>query len=124
MRQPCTMQLVIQADGMEAFPIQQDFEINTNQWPDPGDLLSVTFDREHHDRIEIDWSAVPTSGEVAAQHAAELAAQLNAAPQAPPAQPAVSDASIDELERLAKLHSEGALTDEEFASLKAKLLGS
>ncbi len=36
----------------------------------------------------------------------------------PPADPA------DEIEHLAQLHSSGALTDEEFASAKAKVLGS
>jgi hypothetical protein len=36
----------------------------------------------------------------------------------PPADPA------DEIEHLAQLHSSGALTDEEFAAAKAKVLGS
>ena len=36
----------------------------------------------------------------------------------PPADPA------DEIEHLAQLHSSGALTDEEFASAKAKVLGT
>ena len=36
----------------------------------------------------------------------------------PPADPA------DELEHFAKLHESGALTDEEFAAAKAKILGS
>ena len=36
----------------------------------------------------------------------------------PPADPA------DEIEHLAKLHESGALTDEEFASAKANVLGS
>jgi len=36
----------------------------------------------------------------------------------PPADPA------DELEHLAQLHTSGALTDEEFATAKAKVLGS
>jgi hypothetical protein len=36
----------------------------------------------------------------------------------PPADPA------DEIEHLAQLHTSGALTDEEFASAKAKVLGS
>ena len=36
----------------------------------------------------------------------------------PPADPA------DEIEHLAQLHSSGALTDEEFATAKAKVLGS
>jgi hypothetical protein len=40
--------------------------------------------------------------------------------------PAVPDGQdrIDELERLAALHAQGALTDEEFAASKARLLGS
>ena len=36
----------------------------------------------------------------------------------PPANPA------DEIEHLAQLHASGALTDEEFASAKAKVIGS
>lgn len=36
----------------------------------------------------------------------------------PPADPA------DEIEHLAQLHASGALTDEEFAAAKAKVLGS
>jgi hypothetical protein len=50
-----------------------------------------------------------------------------AAAQAPPASapapaPAASDTTA-ELERLASLHSAGALSDDEFAAAKAKLLG-
>jgi len=41
---------------------------------------------------------------------------------AAPAAPAAPDPT-EQLERLAKLHEEGALTDEEFAAQKAKLLG-
>jgi hypothetical protein len=135
MRQPCTMQLVIQAEGIEAFPVRQDFAIWTNQWPDPGQLLPVTFDREHHDRIEIHWDQVQTSTDTAAQDAEALAAQLNAGPgaapgagapaplsSAPAPQPAADP--LDRLEKLAELHSSGALTDEEFAAQKAKILGS
>jgi hypothetical protein len=44
--------------------------------------------------------------------------QDQAQPAPPPADPA------DELEHLAQLHGSGALTDEEFASAKAKVLGS
>jgi membrane protease subunit (stomatin/prohibitin family) len=46
------------------------------------------------------------------------------APQAAPAAAAPAPAdSTAELERLAKLHESGALTDEEFAAAKSKLLG-
>lgn len=47
-----------------------------------------------------------------------------APPQAAPAAPAPAPAdSTAELERLAKLHESGALSDEEFAAAKSKLLG-
>jgi hypothetical protein len=47
-------------------------------------------------------------------------------PYAPPApSPPVADSSpSDELERLAELHKQGILTDEEFAQAKAKVLGA
>ena len=51
-------------------------------------------------------------------------AQTQAAP--PPAAPAPGPAPADstaELERLAKLHESGALSDDEFAAAKSKLLG-
>jgi hypothetical protein len=42
--------------------------------------------------------------------------------QAPPAAPAPS--MYDQLQQLSTLHDQGALTDEEFAAAKAKLLGT
>ena len=50
------------------------------------------------------------------------AAPSQAAPPPAAAAPAATD-STAELERLAKLHESGALTDEEFAAAKSKLLG-
>ncbi len=41
-------------------------------------------------------------------------------PQAAPAGPSM----LDQLNQLTELHTQGALTDEEFAAAKAKLLGS
>lgn len=55
-----------------------------------------------------------------AAYAQTQAAQPQAA--SAPAAPAPTD-STAELERLAKLHDSGALTDEEFAAAKSKLLG-
>lgn len=43
--------------------------------------------------------------------------------QAPPPQPAPAADPIEQLKQLAELHSQGVLTDEEFAAQKAKLLG-
>lgn len=48
----------------------------------------------------------------------QMAQQQAQAPQAPPA-----DDQSAQLQNLAQLHSQGVLTDEEFAAAKAKLLG-
>jgi membrane protease subunit (stomatin/prohibitin family) len=56
--------------------------------------------------------------------AEQAAAQQAAAQQA--AAPAAAPASTDtaaEIQKLADLHASGALTDEEFAAMKKKLLG-
>jgi hypothetical protein len=50
-----------------------------------------------------------------------VAAAQQAAPSAPAA-PAADD-PMAEIQKLAQLHSAGALTDEEFAAAKAKILG-
>ena len=49
---------------------------------------------------------------------AQAPAEDQQQPGPPPADPA------DEIEHLAQLHSSGALTDEEFAAAKAKILGT
>ena len=56
------------------------------------------------------------------QYADEDDSQGQYAPAPAPA-PAPADPA-DEIEHLAQLHASGALTDEEFASAKAKVLGS
>ena len=48
--------------------------------------------------------------------------QQAAAAQAPPPAPAEDD-QMDELQKLAQMHEQGILTDEEFAAAKAKALG-
>jgi Short C-terminal domain len=50
-------------------------------------------------------------------------AQQAPPPAAPPPAPAQDD-PVDRIEKLAKLHDEGALTDEEFSAAKAKILGT
>jgi len=44
--------------------------------------------------------------------------------QAAPPEGAAPASAADQLSRLADLHQQGALTDEEFAAAKAKILGS
>jgi hypothetical protein len=59
--------------------------------------------------------------------AAQLAAQQAAAPPPPPPAaapaPAGGDDTMDKLQQLATMKSQGLLTDDEFAAAKAKLLG-
>jgi membrane protease subunit (stomatin/prohibitin family) len=60
------------------------------------------------------------------RRAQEAQAQQAAAQEAPAAAPAAAPASTDvtaEIQKLAALHDSGALTDEEFAAMKKKLLG-
>jgi hypothetical protein len=44
-------------------------------------------------------------------------------PAPPPPAPSAAESQTDDLQRLANLHSQGVLTDEEFAAAKAKVLG-
>jgi hypothetical protein len=53
------------------------------------------------------------------QQDAEQAAQQAPPPQAPPAE----EDETAQLQNLAALHTQGVLTDEEFAAAKAKVLG-
>ena len=63
------------------------------------------------------------------QYNDQASAAYDATNQAPPAEyvppaPAPSGASdVDQLSKLAELHSSGALSDEEFGAAKSKLLG-
>jgi transcription initiation factor TFIID subunit TAF12 len=49
--------------------------------------------------------------------------QQQYAPPPPPPAAAPEDDSVAELQNLAQLHTQGVLTDEEFAAAKAKILG-
>jgi hypothetical protein len=62
-------------------------------------------------------SPIPTSS------TSPVVSPLNLVPGLQAAKQAASQDAVDELSKLADLHQKGALTDEEFASAKAKLLG-
>ena len=66
-------------------------------------------------------TATAVSGRVARRQAARYDQQ--AAPQYAQEAPAPEDDSTAQLQNLAKLHTQGVLTDEEFAAAKAKILG-
>ena len=75
-------------------------------------------------------TATAVSGRVARRQASRYDQQAPAPAPAPepayapppPAAPAEDD-SMAELQKLAQLHSQGVLTDEEFTAAKAKILG-
>jgi membrane protease subunit (stomatin/prohibitin family) len=74
-------------------------------------------------------TATAVSGRVARRQNAKYAEQDQQAqqqyappPPAPAAAPPADDATA-QLQNLAQLHQQGVLTDEEFASAKAKILG-
>lgn len=71
----------------------------------------------------ISGTATAVSGRVARRQmgmaAQEAAAHQAAAPAAAPAQ----DDSLEQVQKLAALHAQGILSDDEFAAAKAKALG-
>jgi hypothetical protein len=70
-------------------------------------------------------TASVVSGSVAHHQQQKYAAQdAEAQQQAPAPAPApAADDSLDELTKLAQLHEQGILTDEEFSAKKAQILG-
>lgn len=69
-------------------------------------------------------TATHVSGKVAARQAAPGAPAAPApAPAAAPEPSGLSAEAIGQLKSIAELHASGVLTDEEFATQKAKILG-
>ena len=50
--------------------------------------------------------------------------QYQPAPPPPPAPPPAEDDMFEQLQRLAQLHDQGILTDDEFAAQKSRILGT
>jgi hypothetical protein len=69
-------------------------------------------------------TATAVSGRVQRRQAAKWDAQeAQEAPQYAPEAPAPEDDATAQLQNLAALHTQGVLTNEEFAAAKAKILG-
>ena len=109
----------------------------------------MTVDRADPTRLKVEWDEVRTHEDRIAEQARGArgadeqrrapssaattssisCARRSRAPRSPSArtQPNLADLtggdSVERLERLAALHRSGALTDEEFAAAKARLLG-
>ena len=123
--QNCHLQLVVSGDGVPATAVEQQTLVHRSRWPFPGMTLPATIDRANPANVRIAWDELPDARDRARQTAEGMAAAMRAAQQQPaPAPPPEDgfDARMGRLERLAKLHAEGALTDEEFAEQKRRLL--
>ena len=125
--QNCHLQLVIQAEGVPARAVEQQTLVHRSRWPFPGMTLPATVDRANPTHVRIEWDELPDARDRARQTAEGMAAAMRTAQeqQQPSPQPPASDGfdeRMNRLERLAKLHAEGALTDEEFAEQKRRLL--
>ena len=71
------LNLVVQADGIPATPVELDCMAPIKKWPFPGTTLPVTVDRDDPTKVKIRWDDIPESGDVASEQAAALAAQMN-----------------------------------------------
>jgi hypothetical protein len=71
------LNLVVQAEGVEATSLEYSCIAPSKKWPFPGATLPVTVDRADPTHIKIRWDDVPEAGEVSKQQAEALAQQLN-----------------------------------------------
>jgi hypothetical protein len=75
----CTMDGVVYGPGFGPVPVHHTSMVTpTAKWPYPGVVLPVTADREHPERLKINWDEVPSSRDVARQLAAQEAQQMAA----------------------------------------------
>lgn len=130
--QSCRIQLVVQAEGVPAAAIEHSGLVHRKRWPAPGMTLPVTVDRASPDRVKIEWDEVESSRDRAQANAEGLAAAMRAeggspdgvgtAGTTPQRSDEEVDGDLDRLERLAKLHEQGVLTDAEFDQQKKQVL--
>ena len=62
-RASCHIIYVVQAEGVGIFSGDKVFELDSDQWPNICDDLPVVFDRDHTERIRIQWDRLPTHAE-------------------------------------------------------------
>ncbi|WP_243062124.1 hypothetical protein [Humibacter sp. RRB41] len=76
----CSMDGVVSGPGVTPTSVHHSsLATPVAKWPQPGQTLPVTFDREHPDRLKIRWDQMPTNREVAQMYAAQQAQQMAAA---------------------------------------------
>jgi hypothetical protein len=130
-------------DGTPAFQVTERFRFSQFAVPTAGQTVAVIYDPADHDKLILDESPEAVQGAALAgagldpnmiqdamqaaqqwqqQGAALQAGQFGGVPQPPAATPAAAD-PVAQLEKLQALKEKGALTDAEFETEKAKILG-
>jgi hypothetical protein len=122
--------LEVHVSGREPYRVNKQYLVPATAQLGQGVRLPIKVDPNDQAGIAIDWDQAPkppADGEIRPGAGGEKVASRTAGPAggfpAPAAAPAGDD-SIAKLEKLAKLHDSGALTDAEFEQQKAKVLGS
>ena len=74
--QMCSINLVVQAEGIPATATQFQGLVHRNRWPFPGKVLPVNLERTDPTRFEIVWDEVPSSADRSQQAAEGIAAAM------------------------------------------------
>lgn len=77
-RATCSMELVIEADGVPPRTVAFKGPAARERWPHAGMVLAVTIDRGDPERFAIDWDGLPNSRDAARVRARQLDALLRA----------------------------------------------
>jgi hypothetical protein len=79
----CSMQLVVQAEGVPATSTRKSDMVRADRWPTPGMTLPVTVDRAKPERLKIEWGEIESSQDRGERTADAMAAMMRG--EAPPA---------------------------------------
>lgn len=114
-------------DGSPAFDAQKTTTVSRVEIPRQGDRYPIWYDPSDQSNTWAYATVADDNGRATMRQlfgeAANTFVGMGTPPAAAPAAPAADADPMAQLERLAALHAQGALTDEEFAAQKAKLLG-
>lgn len=75
----CRMEGVVTGPGVGPIAVEYNtLAAPTKKWPQPGQTLPVTVDREDPTRLKVRWADMPTNRELGRQYAAQQAQQAQA----------------------------------------------
>ena len=121
------MTLHVFVEGLTPYEVEDQWWVKHTDTIGLDGSIPVRVDREDPQKVAIDWDLLRAEEEREGdQRRASLAAmgpwQGEAAAAIPPPAPPEGGELVGLLERLAALHASGALTDDEFAAQKARIL--